>query len=206
MAALAFSAARNVPLFAIVCFPIVARSLSARALAASILRRETARLPRTRTERWLERCVPLGSVAAGALLAAALTARAHAAGVPTNQLVAALDAVRRLPGSHRIFCADYSWCSRFIGEPHERIFLDGRADPYPQAIWDDFSTIVGVRPGWDTVLHDRDANVLVVSRHSPLEAALEPSGDWRPVFRNALYSVWGAPRLISHRASNAHHS
>ena len=37
------------------------------------------------------------------------------------------------PDSHRLLCQDYAWCGAAVGARHIRVFLDGRADPYPRA-------------------------------------------------------------------------
>lgn len=187
-AGLMFTAERNVPLFALACFPLVARSLPFR----------LAGRPEAAPGRGAL-FVPLVSLAAAAALTLLLIGRARTQALPADRLGATIAAVRALPGDHRVFCADFSWCSAFLGAPRDRVFLDGRADPYPQAVWDDFATIVNVRPGWDGALRGRGTDVVLTTRGEPLAAALALSADWRRVYANDAYAVWTLPRPLAAR-------
>ena len=102
----------------------------------------------------------------------------------------ALGALARAPGDHRVFCADFAWCGLAVGLPRERVFLDGRADPYPLEVWDDFSTIASLRPGWRERLAARGVNAVIVGRGAPLDQALSRDARWRAAFTDKRYRLW----------------
>ncbi len=183
---LMFSATRNLPIFAIACFPIVVRSI-----CASVPRfAKPAALPVTRADAYIARFMPAFSLILAVFVGYALVVQSRAQDVPSDDLQQALGVVRALPGTQNVFCADFAWCSFLIGTERTRIFLDGRADPYPQSVWDDFAAIVRVRPGWDRTLRARGTDVVVVGVTSPLEQALELGHDWRSRYHNDLYRIW----------------
>ena len=184
---LMFSAARNVALFALAAVPLAATALSS---GVPYLRRRLGIMFVKRVK--------------GVALFESFAAIAIAVGVgfgvmsgerppqsqEQTQMQLALSAIRALPGSRNVLCADFAWCSFLLGSPRDRVFLDGRADPYPQAVWDDYSTIVRVHEHWQQRLRLRSVDVILVGRAIPLEQALLLAPDWRSVFVNHDYRVW----------------
>jgi hypothetical protein len=185
-ALLMFSAARNIPVFAIACFPIVARSLCA---GASFLAPKEGS-PETKADICAARLIPAFSALMAVIVAFFLIKQAPSEASRSNDLAPTLAAVRALPGTHRVLCADFAWCSFLLGTSRDRIFLDGRADPYPQSVWDDYGTIIGVRHGWDSPARLHGTDVIVVRRESQIEEALELSRDWRGIYGNTTFRVW----------------
>jgi len=90
-------------------------------------------------------------------------------------------ALRALPGDHRLFCEEYSWCSVPLGEPNIAIFIDGRTDPYPPAVWQDFATIASLQPGWEQRIQDDRINAILAWRGGPLEPQLRNLPGWREI-------------------------
>jgi hypothetical protein len=183
---LMFTAVRNVPIFAIVCFPIVIRSLCTEIQVFA----KNERLRETTADVYVTRLIPVAALALGIVVANALLAQARIEAGSGDRLAPALAAVRALPGKHRVLCADFAWCSFLIGSSDDRIFIDGRGDPYPVAVWNDFETIVRVRSGWDTKLRLSGTDVVVVAVTSSLEVVLALSHEWLSVYRNDTYRVW----------------
>ncbi len=180
---LMLSAGRNIGPFAIVAAP----------LAAPILDRFLERF-RTENDQVLDEprryrvlvtaCVAIGVALVPALLF--LPSRASAYFAPRGAL-AALD---RTPGSHQLFCENFAWCSVALGSQRTRVFLDGRADPYPAHVWSDYLTIVNRKPGWRVVLVRDRINAIMARRNRPLATALSSDRAWRPLYRDVRYVVF----------------
>jgi len=97
---------------------------------------------------------------------------------PPRQSVAALAAI---PGEHDLLCTEYSKCSYALGTPNVRIFMDGRADPYPPEIWNAFVTISAGLPGWQETLDHYKVNAVLLNQGDPLIGALKGMPGWREV-------------------------
>jgi hypothetical protein len=160
---LLFSAVRNVPVFAFAVAPI--------ALAA-IPRRAKASEPVPRVEQicaW----TTVGAVAVVAVVIPIASWRAAPASdtaLPFRPARALLAEARTSP---RVFCEDFAWCSIFLAEPRPaRFFMDGRADPYPVAVWRDYRTVLDGNTGWNHVLDERRIDAVLVRRDSALDSLL----------------------------------
>lgn len=81
-------------------------------------------------------------------------------------------------GEHRLLCAEYSWCSVALGQGATRIFLDGRADPYPPKVWEAFGVITHARPGWRNDLALYDVNAVIAWRGGFFESQMQALPDW----------------------------
>jgi len=179
-AVLMLEAARNIALFGIIGAPIVALALS-RAIPwfAAETDEPAARRP------WL-----LPAFALALTLAVALYLVRSSGRVETTLATKALAALERVPGNHRLYCGDFAWCGFAVGEPRVAVFLDGRADPYPLAVWEDFLAIARLESGWRERLAARRVNAIVAGRDSPLDQALTRTPNWRAVFSDPRYRLW----------------
>ena len=184
---LMFLAKRNIAIFAIICFPIATRSLAA---AIPFFARPDRQLE-TALEKRVDRYIPAFAALVAVGLGCVLVGKSAAEPDSATALQPALAAIRALDGRNDVFCADFAWCSFLLDGP-QRVFLDGRADPYPRAVWDDFRQIIEIEPGWNATLHRRRIDVVLVEMTSPLEQALELSAGWSSRYRNAQYRVWTA--------------
>lgn len=93
-----------------------------------------------------------------------------------QQTVAALSA---RPGEHRLLCAEYSWCALALGEPNVRVFIDGRADPYPPHVWAAYTTVEALQPEWQQTLDAYGVNALIAWHGGRLEQAMLTLHGWR---------------------------
>jgi hypothetical protein len=187
LAAFAFlvlGAARNVALFGIVAFPIVAAALT-RSFAAFGAAPERERTANARSK--IAFVLPLTAIACALIVGIQLVRHAPPA---TTLADAPLRTLARMPGPHRLFCADFSWCGLAVGLPNVRVFLDGRADPYPQAVWDDFGTVARVSSAWRATLDRRGIDAMIVSRDTALDQAIADTPGWRAQYRDHDYRLW----------------
>jgi hypothetical protein len=142
---------RNIPLFCIVAGPWAAAAL------AKILPRESpAAAPMSRSDRGLIVLAAIGAV----VLAVVGSKMSKADPQDPAPAVAKLVAGHR---AARVACEDFSWCSRFAGNPKIRVLLDGRVDAYPDGVLAEYRKMAsgdsaGVFVRWriDAVLARRD--------------------------------------------------
>lgn len=163
-------ATRNVALFGFAA--IVPASLALRTLSTS----------RDRLPAFMNSGVVTSAMAAVALLF--FTWFGVQVGSPGIAWPAPFGSVQRLaalPGDHRLFCFEYSWCSVAIGEGTTRIFLDGRADPYPPKVWADFGLITHEQPGWQQLLASYDVNSVITWRGGGFEQYMGTLPHWREI-------------------------
>jgi hypothetical protein len=170
LAILSLFAERNVALFAIVAIVPVS-------LALSTLGKARDRLPEFMNLPVTAAALPLVTLLVFGWIGVTL-------GFPGIQWPAPFGSVQRLaalPGDHRLLCFEYSWCSVAIGEGSTRIFLDGRADPYPPKVWADFGVIAGKQPGWQGVLTSYDVNAVITWRAGGFQQRMETLPNWREI-------------------------
>jgi len=186
---LLLSAARNIALFGLVALPIVAPALTrAFKLFAPSPPPRDARAART------ERIAGIVMPAIGLVLALIVGIGLLRSGERTKDTLAAhaIASLESLPGERRVFCADFAWCGLALGKPNVRVFLDGRADPYPLAVWIDFDKIARLRPSWREALTRYDVDTIVVAKDAPLDQALAFGAPkaWRSTYVDKSFRVW----------------
>jgi len=86
-----------------------------------------------------------------------------------------------LPGEHRLYCYDFAVCSPALDFPSLRVYMEGRADPYPPRVWFDFDTLRRTKPGWETLAGTYGINAFYVKRGDKLDLALKKLGNWSVV-------------------------
>jgi hypothetical protein len=183
-AVLVLGAARNIAVFGLIALPIAANALT-RALPFFARRPEP---PPTRMDRLAAWALPATAVA----LAVLVTMSLLSAKDRTEDSLAgsALAALTRIPGEHRVLCGDFAWCGRIVGERGTKVFLDGRADPYPLHVWNDFATIARLQPHWRERLEAYGVDAVVVARDAPLDQALGVTRGWHQAFADKDYRLW----------------
>jgi len=166
-----FFAVRNVPIFALVLAPVAFGAVPA--LRARDLSRPRAVL----ASRVTNACV------AAALAATSVAAWRMAPSMPSIPSGLAQSLEKRAPTRPRVFCEDFAWCSVFLASSTPvRVFMDGRADPYPPAVWHDYRDVIDGRSDWASILRRYRVNAVMVRRDSPLDSLLAArSAAWRSV-------------------------
>ncbi len=157
-------ATRQMPLFAIAAVPyIAAYGGDAVTALAEILR---VRLPHLGSAAHAPGRVTDAIALAGASVILAIMA---AGGTPTPDLsgypVAALSVLRTGPG----LLNQYDWGGYLIASaPRTPVFVDGRLTPYVPAVLADYTTVIGVHPGWRDVIARRGIKQLLVRPTDPV--------------------------------------
>jgi len=200
MTYLVLGAARNIAIFGLVALPLVAPALTRamRIFAADPVPvgRHVARARRAASVALPAFAAVLAVVVGYGLLRNTERVRDHLG----SRAIASL---AMLPGERRLFCADFAWCGIALGTPHVRVFLDGRADPYPAAVWSDFDRIARLRHDWRDALRRYDVDTMLVRRDSALDEALELTRVWPRTYRDDEFVVRVRSDRRGHEAARA---
>ena len=178
---MAFAAVRHLPLAALVLAPMAAQRLTT-AIPAQ------ARLNAILHERFSEGLVFAASALSVVLIVVSLTKVPAIAGValPRN----AVSALSKSSGVHNLYCEDFAWCSLALGHANLRTFVDGRCDPFPPQVWDDYLAVERVSPRWSGVLDRYAVDSVLVKDGRPLAQALALRPGWRVFYRDAKYEIF----------------
>jgi hypothetical protein len=177
---------RNLAFFCIVSGPWAARSMSA------LLSRPASapELPRTRRE--------LAGIALVASIAIVISAARMNADAADRRSDLSQD-VATLVARHeplRVACEDFSWCSRFADDRDIAVFMDGRTDAYPKAIFADYGLLL--RGDAQPVIDRWRLDAVIAHRESALAHTMRKAG-WTTLRR-------GEPQVFLHpkrRQTNA---
>ncbi|HEX3000512.1 MAG TPA: hypothetical protein VHR86_09790 [Armatimonadota bacterium] len=181
---LALQNQRHVTLFAIAVAPMLAQH--ATALLNSLF--EEWRLPPA----W-ERATALATL----LCAAILLGRA----IPWRDGFAIQTGLSRFPSGAAVYLRyhpakrmynSYCWGGYLIWElyPAGRVFIDGRADAYPEQIFRDYLAVERLQPGWQSILQRYGIDTVVYTRGSALCAALRVEPGWKLVYADAVAEIY----------------
>jgi hypothetical protein len=192
---LVMSAARNIALFGIVGLAYVAPALTRSTKLFGLEKPSTD----ARAERIARYAMPAISCVLAVVVAIGLLENQDRTEDNIGQH--AIASIAQLPGERHVYCADFAWCSLAVGMPRASVFLDGRADPYPIAVWDDFLKILRPERDWQQTIARRGIDTLVVSRDSNLDQVVARSAGWHQSYVDKHYRVWAAVRVISRTRS-----
>jgi hypothetical protein len=178
---LVFSALRNIPVCAIVIAPVVAQSVS-------------RVLPEKLRVNQLLRETPMVGVLNGAALAGAIIIALRLSHLPdfyqSKLPYSAIAAVAAVPGSHNLYCEDFAWCGIALQYPNLREFIDGRCDPFPLPVWEQYQAVYLLRPQWRQILQRNGVTAILVGTKRPLARAMTLRKDWRSIYTDARYEVF----------------
>lgn len=198
LAGLGLQSNRHIPLFAVICTPVLARQLPALAEDARILAVKSglARLWRS-GNRPLRRGALLALLnwlvlaLAGILLAAGVAdsispqaiAKVQDAGFPV-QAVAYIKA-HAIEG--RIYNA-YNWGGYLVLNfyPERSVFIDSRADVYRDEFIEEYLETYYVRPNWRSTLDQHAVQYALLEYNGPLHILLTTSGEWREIYSDPV--------------------
>ena len=157
-------ATRQMPLFALAAAPYLAAHGGEAAIEiATILRLRLARPAAVARPpgRLTDVLALAGASIVLAIMAAGGTAAPDVAGYP----VAALSVLRTGPG----LLNHYDWGGYLIASaPRTPVFVDGRLTPYLDGVLGDYTTVIGVHPGWRDVIARRGITQLLVKPSDPV--------------------------------------
>ncbi len=176
---LAISAARNTSVCAIVLAPAVAERLTK-------YLPERLRVNAIFSELPVRRLLYVSTVIC-AILSASFLANLYA-----NERLpsAAIDRLASIPGTHRLYCEDFAWCSLGLQHPNLREFLDGRCDAFPIDTWRDYLAVYHAQRNAHGVLERRGVDAMLISKKYALAKALPRWRDWQLIFADETYLMY----------------
>lgn len=178
---MAFVAVRHMPLCALIIAPMAAARLTA-ALP------EHARVNALLRERFSESLVYVSTAIAAVLIGLTLSHTPAIAGVTLPR--AAVERLAHAPGMHNLYCEDFAWCSLALNERNIRTFIDGRCDPFPPGVWNQYLAVQRVTPVWSKVLDRDGVNSVLARRGYPLAQAMAARAGWHMFFRDHRYVLY----------------
>lgn len=191
---LAITAVRNVPVAAIVLAPLAAKALTG-------LLPEHLRINRLFQDRGLARVFAAGACTAAVIGVLALLVSPE---FKKGELPAAAVAnLAAQPGIHRLYCEDFAWCSLALDYPNLREFLDGRADPYPLSVWQEYVTVFHASGAWRTILDRRGVDAVLVRKGRALARAMPRLRGWHLVYTDAAFDLFLRSPEASYNATAA---
>lgn len=168
---MAIGAVRNVSLLGIAVAPLAARAID---ILLARFRWWPLELMRDRGLRIVALCA--AAVASALVFVASLRAPVQASTwLPP---VATFERIASLGPDRRVFCYDFSTCSLALDYPNLRVFMDGRADPFPQWVWNDFNDIRTAKPDWMWLLDRFSVDTVVAKVNDPLDKAIRKRPGW----------------------------
>jgi hypothetical protein len=101
-----------------------------------------------------------------------------------------ISAAAALPGVHRLYCASFSWCSLALDHPNLQVFIDGRTEPFPVSVWQEYVGLRLLKPGWRSDLDRYRIDEVIVDGDGALDQALASLLEWRNVLRDGRFALW----------------
>ena len=201
-ASLALRWGRNVPVFAIVVTPILARHLTlwlAEVRNSSLLGRyrricDNVNEINARADgRWLVACVLV-------MLMLVMAKPRLVGGQPilatellTNRFpVAAVQFLQQDPAVvHGEMFNDYGWGGYLaLALPSHKVFVDGRNDFYGPELIQDFDTVNRAHTGWEDVLRKHKVDWTILPRAHPLNELLALHKDWSLSYTDDVAAIY----------------
>ncbi|RIK53850.1 MAG: hypothetical protein DCC59_05930 [Chloroflexi bacterium] len=185
--------ARNIPLFAIACAPILAEGLGA--WTASAPRWKTMETNIVGVEKTLRGGLWNLTVCAAAALILwirfEVRGEAYAQFNPKVFPVAASDWLETHPQSGNMF-NDFNWGGYLLFRvwPRDKVFLDSQTDFYGEALAREYETALTAGEGWESVLEKYAARWTIIRADSPLAKALSRDRAWELIYSDAIASVF----------------
>lgn len=178
---LVFSALRNIPVCAIVIAPAVAISV-------------TRVLPETVRVNQLLREIPMTGIINGAAVVGGILIAMRLSHLPDYYQgklpYKAVAAVASMPGVHNLYCEDFAWCGLALQYSNLREFIDGRCDPFPLPVWEEYQAVYLLRPTWRDILRKNGVDAVLVGTKHPLAQAIALRNDWHSIYADAHYEVF----------------
>jgi hypothetical protein len=184
--------ARNIPLFAIVCAPILAE------LGSASLKR---------LKKWDNIETRFGAFGKQSLwtlipLIVLLWAVGYFANRNFSQAQAvfqfnpqvfpvhALNWLENNPQTGNMF-NEFNWGGYILYRswPQQRVFLDSQSDFYGEPLIREYNQVVTLGTGWEEILNKYNVNWVIMPREAPLVTALSAGGDWEIPYQDSTATI-----------------
>lgn len=185
-AVLALMMTRNIPLFAIVCAPILSEWITAKANQLPSWKRFD--------ERFVNLAMPSRSFLLPVtliILSVGFFAYSHAKGRQVYQFnpqvfpVQAVDWLEKNPIEGNMF-NEFNWGGYLLYRlwPHDLVFVDSQSDFYGEPLMRDYETILLAKNNWRDLLEKYQINWAIIPANSPLAIQLKQEGNWTTLYED----------------------
>ena len=192
-ASLALYSARNIPLFVVVCLPIVGR-LATEALCAHATNVPSLAARVAAMEQRMGRpLVPALAVTVALLLTIGGTG-ALVPGSAFDPKVFPVEALARAEesGAHGNLFNYFKWGGYvlYAAYPKHRVFIDGQTDFYGEELTRDYSKVANIEPDWENVLERYQIGWVLFPHQSPLSLILGRTPGWRLAYQDDTADIF----------------
>lgn len=190
--AFALYSARNIPLFAAICLPMVI------GLVSQLLKDLGAGMNRARRLATIERqmggpLLPLLAVAVALLISMGDLGGLHPkiGFDPKTFPVEALAKAKSVGVRGNLFNY-FPWGGYvlYAGYPRYRVFIDGQTDFYGERLTRDYLEVARLEPGWESVLDRYQVGWVLFPHESPLSLLLARTHGWRLVYQDGTADIF----------------
>jgi hypothetical protein len=110
--------------------------------------------------------------------------------LPERFPAAAVEWLRMHPMTGEMF-NDYGWGGYLLWAlPECKVLIDGRNDFYGKQLVEEFSTVDGIKPGWDAVLEKYRVGWTILPPKHGLNALLALRTDWKQVHADNVAVIY----------------
>lgn len=190
--ALSLYSARNIPLFAILAAPYLGKALEAVLARVTFLQAIEQRI--FRVERNLHGAFyPLVSILIAMIVIQARPATIHQ--FNANKFpVEAVEWLEVHPQEGKMF-NNFIWGGYLLYRlwPQQTVFIDGQTDFYGEALTREYTQVMRLEDGWETILQKYDVSWVIVQSGQPLVQALRDKMGWRIVYQDHTTTILNGP-------------
>lgn len=190
---MALQSVRHLVLFALVSAPILAIRLEERSIVLAWTVRARSRLVPI-LHLLLLVCVPVLVVA---VVLTSPQSQIQATPSARDYPVGGAAYLEAHPPAGNLFNT-YHWGGYLIYRlyPRYRVFIDGRADVYGDALMEDYAAVTEIKPGWREVLDRHQVTDVLVEKEAPIAVLLASQPEWRLAYEGEVERVFvrDAPR------------
>lgn len=188
----ALHSTRNIPIFALVAAPILARHFQPFLQHPAWLRLSTRAGERNRTAGG---AATIAVVVIGLLAAAARPALVGGweTAILTNRVpAAAVGFIRANPDAVTgAMFNEYGWGGYLLWAlPEHKVFLDGRNDFFGKELCGEFNAVDETKPGWEAVLEKYRVGWTILPPKHPLNSLLALDHGWKPAYTDEVATVY----------------
>ncbi|HEX2996362.1 MAG TPA: hypothetical protein VHP14_16170, partial [Anaerolineales bacterium] len=191
-AVMSLYSARNIPLFAIIAAPYIGTGIQGIVEQVPILERFDQTFSKVESKSigilW-----PL-------LTVVALTVSYYFQPYPSNQFdpnkfpVQAVNWLEKNPQQGNTF-NNFIWGGYLLYRlwPIQTVFIDGQTDFYGEALTQEYTQVMSLGEGWETILAKYDVSWVIVQSDKPLVKALQDQAGWVIIYQDSTATILHKP-------------
>jgi len=186
LAALAFYSTRNIPFFAIACFPVLGEALR----DAGVLRKSDGGISALQRELRGATWSILATVIVAFLLLTGKTLDTYKLGNTFNPISFPVDAVTWLeehPQSGNVY-NEFTWGGYVLYRlwPETKVFIDGQTDFYGADLTEEYLTVLNAQENWESILDKYGVEWVLIPRSVAIAGQLKLEAEWTFLYEDDI--------------------